>query len=431
MARPFDVILVGWHIPLVVCGAGVLAVVVTGAVRGLNTRTGRLITALVIWMCLVSPFSIWKGGSAQYLKSYVLLLVVLFLAIAESPKTFAGVKRLMQVLGVTVSLAAVVFAALGKGHSTGKAAAESYRSGGVGMFGNEGEFALLIGFVLPFWIFYSSSIRNKVLRLVLMSGGSLYLIWLLVMTGTRSALVALVPVGLLLLVRLPMIQRVLLVVTAVLVCVGIVAAAPQKVLERLATFSAPDSADHVRDPGDVAEAAASEEERKQLVWDGLQIIARNPVFGVGPGNFADYRYNVLHKRSWFPAHNTYVQVAAENGVIGGILYIIIVLSVFATIRVVRKRCVRGDPEWDLVSRMTLCLQASLVFYAVMAAFQNCDRYPHLFIIAGLAAALERLTNSRLAGTELRQSPARPNAAFNPIRGLPAARLTGPGFSGRC
>lgn len=422
MARPFDVILTSWHIPLVVCGAGVLAVVVTGAVRGLNTRTGRWISALVIWMLLVSPFSIWKGGSAQYLKYYVLLLVVLFLAIAESPKTFAGVKKLMQVLGVTVSLSAVVLAALGKGHSTAAVTADAYRSGGLGMFGNEGEFALLIGFVLPFWVFFSSTIRNKVLRLLLMGGGSLYLLWLLVLTGTRSALVALVPVCLLLLVRLTMMQRVLLVVTAVLVCGWIVASAPEKVLQRLATFTTADSEnikDNIKDKDATGEAAASVAERKQLVWDGLQIIARNPVFGVGPGNFADYRYNVLHKRTWFPAHNTYLQVGAETGILGGILYIVLVLSVWVTIRVVRKRCVPGDPEWEMVNRMALCLQAALLFFAVMSVFQNCDRYPHLFIIAGLATALERLTISRWPGTQLRQSPVGVRTAFPAGRRSPA------------
>ncbi len=422
MARPFDVVLTSLHLPMIICGAGVLAVLATGAVRGLNTRTGRLITALVLWMTIVSPFSIWKGGSAQYLKYYVLLLVVLFLAIAESPKTVAGVKKLMQVLGVSVSLAVVLLAAMGKGKPDAAGSAEAYRSGGAGMFGNEGEFALLIGFVLPFWVYFASTIRNKVLRLLLMSTGSVYLLWLLVMTGTRSAFVALVPVCLLLLVRLSMARRVMLGIAAVVVCGALVAAAPQKVVQRLMTLWVPDSDNPAKgDP--TGEAAASAEERKQLVWDGIQTMITNPIFGVGPGNFADYRFNMLHKRTWFPAHNTYVQFGAESGVIGAVLYILFLLSVFVTIQRVRKRWLTGSPESVMVNQMLLCLQTALVFYTVMSGFQNCDRYPHLFIIAGLATALERLTNSVVPAISTAPAPLGVRTAFRSVSTSPPRAQT--------
>jgi len=424
MARPFDVILVGLHIPLVVCGAAILAVGFTGGLRGLNTRTGRLISAYVVWMLLVSPFGMWKGGSVQYVKSYVLLLVVLFLALAEAPKNLTAAKKLLQILGGSVTLAVIVFAAMGKGRADPNAA-DAYRSGGVGMFGNEGEFALLIGFVLPFWVFTASTIKNKALRLTLSGGGSLYLFWLLVNTGTRSAFLAMIPVCILLLARLTMAQRVALIGTAVLFCVGIIGAAPQKVLDRLATLSAPeDDSGDLRGAARTSEAAASAAERKQLFRDALETMIRNPVFGVGPGNFADYRYNVLGKegirKTWFPAHDTYMQIGAESGFPGALLYMAMVLSVFVTLYAVRKRIRKGDPESELLSRMTLCLQSALLFYAVMSAFQNCDKYPHFFVIAGLAAALDRLTKAPVSATESVPMPTRTAAAFGPSRRLPVA-----------
>ncbi len=423
MARPFDVILVGLHIPLVVCGAAILAVAFTGGLRGLNTRTGRLISVYVVWMVLVSPFGMWKGGSIQYVKSYALLLVVLFLAVAEAPKDLKAIKKLMQVLGYSVTLAVIIFAAMGKGKTEAHTAA-AYRAGGVGMFGNEGEFALLIGFVLPFWVFTASTIKNKVLRLTLMGGGSIYLLWLLINTGTRSAFVALIPVCILLLVRLPMVQRLMLIGVGVLFCVAIIGAAPRKVLDRLATFSTPEADGNDLGGGAPAsEAAASAAERKQLFRDALVTIARNPVVGVGPGNFADYRYSVLGKegvrKSWFPAHDTYLQIGAESGVPGALLYIAMVLSVFVALHIVRKRIRPSDPQSELLNRMTLCLQSVLWFYAVMCAFQNCDRYAHLFVIAGLATALERLTKTAAPASGPAELPARTAAGFGLVRRSPA------------
>jgi O-antigen ligase len=290
------------------------------------------------------------------------------------------------------------------------------------MFGNEGEFALLIGFVLPFWVFTASTIKNKVLGFTLMGGGSVYLLWLLINTGTRSALLGMIPVCILLLVRLTMLQRLTLIGVGVIACVGIIGAAPQKVLERLATFAiAEDDGDDLRGGAPTSEAAESAAERRELFRDALETIARNPVFGVGPGNFGDYRFNVLGKegirKTWFPAHDTYMQIGAESGVIGGLLYISMVLSVFVTLHIVRKRIRPGDPESELLNQMTFCLQSALVFFAVMSAFQNCDKYPHLFVLAGFATALERLTKAPATG--LVGVPHRSTGAYGPARRAPA------------
>jgi hypothetical protein len=43
--------------------------------------------------------------------------------------------------------------------------------------------------------------------------------------------------------------------------------------------------------------------------------------------------------------------------------------------------------------MCLCLEAALISFMVTAAFLNCDRYPYLFVLGGLALALERMAYS--------------------------------------
>jgi hypothetical protein len=76
-----------------------------------------------------------------------------------------------------------------------------------------------------------------------MGGGSLYLLRVLVATGTRSALFALVPTFLFLLLRLSTVQRFTLIIVTLIFGVIIVASAPDLILSRLAKVTVADSDD--------------------------------------------------------------------------------------------------------------------------------------------------------------------------------------------
>lgn len=59
---------------------------------------------------------------------------------------------------------------------------------------------------------------------------------------------------------------------------------------------------------------------------GLHLLAENPVLGIGPGNYPQYYAGEEFR--WFPGrepeprrlHNTYMEVATELGVVGGLLF---------------------------------------------------------------------------------------------------------------
>jgi O-antigen ligase len=120
------------------------------------------------------------------------------------------------------------------------------------------------------------------------------------------------------------------------------------------------------------------------------MIQGNPLFGVGPGEFKDYRFSVLKKR-YFPSHNTYAQIAAESGIPGLLFYLAFLACIYRTLLRIKKR-VRATryPETQLLLQITLCLEVTLGFFIMFSFFLTCDRYPHPFVIAGLALALERL-----------------------------------------
>lgn len=63
----------------------------------------------------------------------------------------------------------------------------------------------------------------------------------------------------------------------------------------------------------------------------IELFIRNPLFGIGWCNF--YKHNVFQ----YHAHNTYLQVLCETGLVGSILYLIfIILTISFTIKTIRK-----------------------------------------------------------------------------------------------
>jgi len=80
------------------------------------------------------------------------------------------------------------------------------------------------------------------------------------------------------------------------------------------------------------------------VWvAGLRMVIDHPLFGVGFGEFANHVGNYQQAGGWIPAlggggsfgelaHNTFLSVAGELGIVGLTLYVVIIVSVFRTAR---------------------------------------------------------------------------------------------------
>ena len=394
MARPFDVVLTGFHIPLVMCGLAAIAAFTCGGFSGVKSPVGRMLTAFVVWSLLVSPFSVYRRGSAVYEWGYCALYFVLVLVVAGAPSPLKQLTNLISILAIGTTLSIIWF-------SRGGAPDGGSRVSGVGEWGNAGDFALTAGFLLPFCVFTAMLINNKGVKYIVLTAWTLFILRTTVATATRSAMIGFACVAIVLLLRVSMMKRVGIVIAGVVAAAVVVATIPGEALNRLSTMSAAIGLTDAS-PAETGEAMGSAAERKELQMDALKAIGDNFLVGVGPGQFPNYRYTHFldaagrHKR-WFPAHNTYLQVAAECGFLGGLLYIFFLAGIFLTIYKIRRLNRPGShPQWLLVNRIALCLELSLVFFAVCAAFLNCQTYAHQFIVAGMAIALERLTKAAIA-----------------------------------
>ena len=123
--------------------------------------------------------------------------------------------------------------------------------------------------------------------------------------------------------------------------------------------------------------------RAQLWEDSIDIIARTPVFGVGPGRFADTSPTALGDVDARWAHSAYLQTGAEVGIPGALLLIALVLFTFAALYRSRRD-----------QRLVILCAAATGALTVHAAIDYVLHFPALVIIAAALAGTASGRGSR-------------------------------------
>jgi O-antigen ligase len=233
---------------------------------------------------------------------------------------------------------------------------------------------------------------------VLAAGGVLFLLRTLILTGTRSVLISLFFVGLIWFIRSKMMSRVLGLAGIAAATVLILVTTPTSILERLSTTLEAFTTTHERIVVD-DEAARSAAERRELLKDGIWTTITHPIWGIGPGQFGQYRWSSLSlpgiRKSWYKTHNTYVELSANSGLPGVGLYMYFMYCIYRIISRIRKAAAASPtaPQAKLTLQMALSLEMAFIFFAVTAMFMTVEAHPYIFILGAFALAMERLVAS--------------------------------------
>ena len=116
-------------------------------------------------------------------------------------------------------------------------------------------------------------------------------------------------------------------------------------------------------------------ESRFMFWSaGLRMFASNPLMGVGVDRFMVNlpQYIDVGDRTWISqetyaiAHNTYIQVAAELGLLGLLPFLLLLFSTYRGLQKVARDALRSGPL--LLHQAAVGMQAGLVGYAVSAFF---------------------------------------------------------------
>jgi len=351
------------------------------------TRTPRELRWILVFggmMLATAPFSVWPGGAVSVFTDLFVKVILVFVLMVNTITTRARLDRFVAIVIAGTSYIAILTVL---NYLRGVNLVEGHRASGAvgGLFGNPNDMALNMVVFLPLAIIAALRRNRPVLRVVAIVGIP-FIAAAIIFSKSRGGMVGLVAMLAVLLYQL---RRVRPGVAALVMAASIAAVPmlPDSFTERMVSiFNAEE------DP------TGSREARKRLLREGLEAFIEHPLFGLGAGQFRNYNPDD-RQEAWRETHNAPLQVAAELGIGGLVVFTIIVGYGFAAVigtgaelRRTHTRRRTREPAPTLADREPMelyaaAMVASLAGWFMAAMFASVAYYWTFYIVLGLAMAV--------------------------------------------
>jgi O-antigen ligase len=371
---------------------GLLAIGLYVMDRAASRRLARIwvlptksVLALFAWMVLSVPGSLWPGNSFSLVFDNFAKTALMYVVVAGAVRDVHDVERLAAayLAGATI-YAGVVLSRFELGSG------DAWRLGHLYYY-DANDFATFVVSALPLGLYFAYTARRSSTRLLALMA-LLVLTVVFVHTGSRGGFLALVAVCGFVLLRYKAISTGWRVSAFVLVALLLTATASEQYWRQMATIFSDADYNHTEETG-----------RLQIWQRGVGYMLQYPVLGVGPGNFqtAEGRLSPLAVRQefgrgvrWNAAHSSFIQVGAELGVVGLLLFVTLIASAFAALRQVRRAASPHAPA--VPAELTQALVAALLGFVVGAFFLSLAYSEMLYTLVALAVGLQKVSNGRSA-----------------------------------
>jgi len=317
------------------------------------------IAVLTLLLVATIPGSIYAEGSYNFMKRDHIKTVVLTVVAAASIRSFDDLRRFagVQVLGASLYTLFALY--MSRDHGAGRMSDLLYY--------DANDFAMLIVATVPLSVFFLTMGRTALVRFAAFLALVLS-VFGMVKSGSRGAFLAFGSVALFLLLgyrSVPATRR----IVSVIVAVGVVLAAGREDFwNRMRTLLQP-SMDY--------NWVGREEDGRMEIWKrGIGYMLARPVLGVGVGVFdvADGLLAPQARRQqyglgwrWAAAHNSYVQIGAEAGIFGLVLFLAVLWFAFRTTTGVAFGT-RAPPPTPAQRALGQALTAVLIAYCINGFF---------------------------------------------------------------
>ena len=283
----------------------------------------RLLIAMLAWAVLTAPFALWPTHALVSSISILLpILMMTFVILACEPNA-RNLRTLKLALMGGVAAHGVMLMMYRTAGS--RARMESYGSL------DANDLAVLMVIAFPFAV--SMALNSRGLRRAVAVGATIVILTVVVLSGSRGGTLALLAAGFVYVASARGVRRTLSL--TVLVVAGLLTwqLAPTRFRTRMATVTNLENDYNTTDYNG----------RKQIWARARQYIKQNPIAGVGMLNFSVAEGNTLTAAGtvgkWSTAHNSYLQVTSELGLVGGALFLSILGLAVARALALRR------PQW--------------------------------------------------------------------------------------
>jgi O-antigen ligase len=264
--------------------------------------------------------------------------------------------------------------------------ADSWRLGRLYYY-DANDMATLIATAMPLGLYFILAQRRVLLRALAAAGLAVLAVGL-IRSGSRGGFLALLAVTAFVLLGFTTVPARARAVALVVILVVAGTTASDRYWTQMQTIIHPDQDYN----------ATSEAGRLKIWMRGLGYMAEYPVLGVGIGNFPTAEGTIsplarLQERGigvrWGAAHNSFIQVGAELGVPGLLLFVGVIATAFRSLRRVAAQRARAGRGADNVARLAQSLMAALVGFVVGAFFLSLGYADLLSALVALAIALAK------------------------------------------
>lgn len=345
----------------------------------LRLRVTRWLLGLLLWAILSVPGALWVGGAFQLVTDILIKTVVMSVIVVAAARGPKDIERLAFVYFVGVAIyAAVVLTRFDVGSG-----GSDWRLGRL-FYYDANDFATLAVTTLPLALYFAVTRRRLLVRAAAAAGLAV-IAMAFVWAGSRGGFLALLAVGLFVLLRFTAVRARWRVLGTAFVALLLVATASDTYWEKMGSLLKPGE-----------DYNLSAREGRLQIWErGLGYMLTHPVLGVGAANFSTAEGRIspharLQERGrgvkWQAAHNAFVQVGAELGIPGLILFVGMIGSSFVALAAVRRRPDAGRAPPQLAQALT----AALLGFAVGAFFLSLAYAEMIYTLVALAAGLYKV-----------------------------------------
>jgi O-antigen ligase len=242
------------------------------------------------------------------------------------------------------------------------------RAGGFGWYENANDLSVILVTVIPLSILLANTVKHAIFRCMYLGVSALFAFNIL-FTGSRNGLLGLLVVGILCIIFSDKYSRLVRAIVAMLLLLSIFTVGLKAVIER-------------SDLGSNLTGDDSSENRIEQWRAGARMFATHPIFGVGPGGFMDdvSDYGGI---SGLAPHNTFIQVFAESGLVGGVLFLLFSFKPIYDLRSITRNSASMPKEVIYYKFIVV----SIIGFWICAFFTNRYQFYILYVLVALSVAV--------------------------------------------
>jgi len=324
----------------------------------------------ILGLCVISvPFSVWPGHSFSVAIEGFPRTVLFFFLLIYAVNNFSDLHKLIWAFIVGgILLAFFTITPDGSGRMS---ASHTY---------DPNDIAMLFVVTLPIVYFFMSSIKG--LAKIILFGTLMILLFAFILTVSRGGFIGLMVITLLILFKDKYRSWMVKMVVMALLVMAFVQFAPDTYWDRIKTIMT-----YEEDYNMTAEHG-----RKQLWLSGLGLMFENPITGVGAGAFMFGLGHSLGDEGgkWLTAHNAFIQIGAELGIGGLILFVSLILTSFLSLKRLQLKYKNIPGEFHDHLWLITALEVSLWGYVSTAMFLSAAYFAMFYFLIALCCILRKL-----------------------------------------